>query len=690
MQKFKNNLFTFFVENLQPNSKYLIWPLLLLFFYALEIKFGLRYLIFIPGLICLAYLPGFLINKTLKITHKEKSVFLDLGFNIFSSISILAISQFIFQSHFSLNQNDQIYLIVAINFFIWLATLIYLFIFPMTFPQIKKVKKIKWIYWLVFFIPFIIFSITLFFDPYVDNADHYLTSIKYSIMLGENIRDYSRQFYVPFVSLLFFITDISLVWLYKIFLSLLFYISGVFWFYFCLKHIAKKEIAFLIYLLILGAAVIPIEVNIIRPQIMILIFMFPILVLLIEALINDNYKFSLTALFYSVVSLGFHELGFVLFLISLITNLIVFIKLIFINHKIKIKLKHIILALIIIYPYFIIFNPQSFFGSLIRMAKVVISKFPGFNWQWWFLDNYQTIDGVQLGWQGVYAGAYYLYNGILILLLALILAIGLRKKIKYFYAVPVLILIFIYFIFAELLPRFGYFFLPNRAWPFLILGVIIFIAWAFSFLKNYSFKILLTLRVILVSLILMGIGATFYLTINKMGTVYKEEMPALKFIDNNLPQKSIILTSQENINLFEFYSKNHYIAKIDFDLENKNLTKNIFYQKINGFNEDKYFNPVVIGIPEIIKNIITQKNGVVVGEEEIVTQAKKELILPAYFENKGSRYFFYSFAKNKGIGGQREHRKEKYNDASNYQFFKNYTGSDVAYKDANAIIIKVE
>lgn len=90
----------------------------------------------------------------------------------------------------------------------------------------------------------------------------------------------------------------------------------------------------------------------------------------------------------------------------------------------------------------------------------------------WFLDRYRNVDGSEVGWPGWTALFYYGYN----LGVALPLILGYLAWYRHPGGMawqgnwPGWLLLLGFFLIAEVFPRFGYAFLPDRAWLFLGIG----------------------------------------------------------------------------------------------------------------------------------------------------------------------------------------------------------------------------
>jgi len=667
--------------------KFLIIILAFLLLYFLENKLGIKYLILLPGIILTFYLPGFSANNILGILNNHQSKFFDFFLNIFTSIILVVVSQYFLINHFALNQYQQILFIFYLNLFFWFLYLIFGHK-EKSKPVGKKFTKFDW---LIFLIPFILFGITLLIDPFVENSDNYLTSIQNSILLGANIRSAYREFYIPFVALLHFISDVSLVWVYKVFISWLFYLSLGFLFDFIKNNIKNNKLGYLSYLLVIGASVIITEINIVRPQVLLLAFILPILFLNFYTLEQKNFKFGLLALFLSLGISGFHAIGLILVLISLISLTIISYQIVFIDKVFKINAKIIIKWLAIIFPYYYIIQPFRIISSFSPTIKLLVEHLrTDFHWQWWFLDNYKTIDGFQLGWKGIWAVNYYLYSGILLLILVILLGIIFKKQLKKTLPLlPVIIFSIIFFAFAEIMPRLGYFFFPNRAWSFLMLSLIILICGIFAQIKFDSKRSFNLAIVYLALVIFSGVAATLYLTKNTIGEIRWGEMAAIKFVSKEIPPQSIILSSQDNEDLFTYYS-NKTIARVKWDKKPIKVDKKALYRTVLNFNDIKYFHPIKLFIPEIKQHITTIKDGKITEDKELILQSKKQVLLAQSFISDASRYFFYSLIKNQGMATLRDYKNQNYNDTINNSFFKNYSGPDVIYNDGKVIIIKIK
>lgn len=140
----------------------------------------------------------------------------------------------------------------------------------------------------------------------------------------------------------------------------------------------------------------------------------------------------------------------------------------------------------------------------------------------------------------------------------------------------------VYFIILEVVPRLGFNFLPDRAFPHLALGLICISSISFQWLFN---KKNVHLKTLLILLILISISATIY--VNSLPTYHiisQKEIDAVKFI-NNEKGKSLVATQIANAPMiFQF-------GNFDFIEYDSNELKNLFLNLNSSetFNQLSYF-----------------------------------------------------------------------------------------------------
>ncbi len=672
--------------------------LLFLVGWLLDSYLGITFIRAMSGLVLLSFFPGYYFLRLVRFPLSEWRWYGQLSLALLSSMTLLAVIQFgtrhvvpfteASQSALSLLAPWILFTLVAIN--------------NAGSNDIQKIVSFlrewrqrltlgdQWKQHLILLTPLLIYIVTYLINPTVDNADGYLDTLTNAIKLQQNPAAYPRFFFVPVLGLYRFVTDLPLVFVFKTLLSVSFYLSYFMLFNYLEMIIKDRKYIWLAYLAVLAAPVIVTEVNIIRPQLMVMIYCLPIIILLIEGLRKNFPLYLVVATGFSLILTGFHELGSILVALSLFGLFYYIARRLLVHKDLTISAKQIILSLLFIYPYAKLYNLFELFLPTLNTARNVLSHIDTIQWRWWFIDNYTTIDGFNVGWPGIQAFHYYLYNGLLFLISSLLLfSAQLKNRHKMQTVLLSLPAVYaaIYFCFAEILPRLGIFYLPNRAWPHFMLGLIL--CFGLS-LAVYTGKGLLG-RLLVASLgfsIVVGTVASLYLTYDKVGTVFRGELGAAKFIRETLPENSVVVSTQPNYDLVKFYGNRQFAG---VDLRNTPVhfaDDHEFSEKLQTLiAKFEEVEPPYI-IPEQV-TVTQQFSGeTLLSTSRTITAPAKKVIPEAVIEPGDHVYFLYSFAKLRGLNAKRPYNQVIL-DKENLDYFLARRTKDIVYRDNNAVIIKI-
>ncbi len=177
------------------------------------------------------------------------------------------------------------------------------------------------------------------------------------------------------------------------------------------------------------------------------------------------------------------------------------------------------------------------------------------HFEWWFLDHYRNVDGIEVGWPGISGLFYYGYNLGLAFPLIFLYVLARKKSgaiwpwFRAAYWHIVFLVLFFFFI-AEVAPRFGIAYLPDRAWLFLAL--------LFSFGLPLALSGLVTakasfLRPALVSLFIVSVLAGTALTYAKQGWVTPPEVKAATFLRDQTPANALFLGQGSTKVMIRYY-----------------------------------------------------------------------------------------------------------------------------------------
>lgn len=518
-------------------------------------------------------------------------------------------------------------------------------------------------------------------SPLAQDADGFLTAINRSVLDGRVTVTF-RQLFVWYYAFSSTVMGTPPILLFRLLPPILYLISTLFLFDFANRNINTKSLRNLSYLALLIAPVLMIEANIIRPQVMMVIFALPILIMSQRAITERDVLLSAMAVIFGFVCTVFHELGVVLLALATLSLFITFCQLFFIEKVISIK--KIALSLVIIFPYLVIFKVDSYFGRVRETVTYALSLFHGFEWRWWFIDNYVSIDGHNLGWPGIMGFYYYAYNGLQLLALVTILFIVLvfLRKFEIFKLTLIpLFYLLIFLIVAEIMPRAGFFFLPNRAWVYIATTLLIILV---SIIKVYedSLKHSKTFIVAMIGLCIIGIGGILYVSQNNVSEIYREESGSVRYIKNS-PSNAIFISSQENRTIVALYGGRNYLQME----QNGIVDKQTFENKVEEILHNASLKVEKEIAPDEIEHVVLYRDGQMVSEFDRVISVKTIEVTQPLYTYTEPVYFYYSLRKSSSINATREYLKANL-DLLNKDKYINL-GYDPAYQDGSVIILRL-
>ncbi len=198
--------------------------------------------------------------------------------------------------------------------------------------------------------------------------------------------------------------------------------------------------------------------------------------------------------------------------------------------------------------------------DLQQLAKLFVVAIRRGPFEWWFIDHYRNVDGIEVGWPGISSAFYYGYNmGVFLLpllffaLLTLILARSFPRFRPQGTAITFLVLFFLFI--AEIAPRFSLAYLPDRAWLFLatLLAVLV-PALAYPALKKWG-KVGWAIMVIAA---VVSVGAGSAITYAKQGWVTSNEVHAAHYMRENLPADAIVIGPSSMQVMVKYYAGRRY------------------------------------------------------------------------------------------------------------------------------------
>ena len=630
--------------------------------------------------------PGYYISRCWKTKLPAATRFsLSVVFSIALFIILLSISK----GFISLTATDLSSVLILVNGGI---ALIYWQLFsrkqqPDTLPYSKTDLAIL-------FAPFVLFVINFCLSPVISEGDSYyfIDAAKKSFAAGSDVSPYiNRPGFIPFIGLLHVAGGETFVFIFRFILSALFYASILMLIDYIKKYSRNYSTNRWLYLLILAAPILTTEVDIARTQSLVFAFTLPVLILLSEFLTERKITYLLVATLLAVVGTRVHELSFTLLLTCTISlgvfGLRYFLEIP--NRKLAWKnlLKVIAIGAIVLFPYLKLLSTDPSFAFIRNSSTTIINNIIHPHWVWWFLSNY-TVDGNQVGWSGTQAILYYLNNGILLIGGGLLLFLATQKKIRWITTLPAVFFFGIYLSVAEILPRLGFIYYPNRAWPHLMIGFVFVIitlslnmTWRSTWIKNLTIAVLALC-------ILSGLIGWIRLTTDKGGFFTQKEIPLRNFVETEIPSNATILVAQSSNQAFIGLYTSLRTAYVPYTLQfvpNQPILKTIYTDQIKGVQTS-----VDPSVPYLKKTVILNQNGNELSEtSELLPQSSTPVVTPQPTPYVGPLYFYYSFARFDGYMGSRDWWKDV-NSIQNFDFFKNYPNSNVVYRDDSGIIIKLQ
>ncbi|MFA6423036.1 MAG: hypothetical protein WCW17_01135 [Patescibacteria group bacterium] len=652
------------LKKIYIKNKLLVIFTLVLVFYLISLATESNITMAIFGLPLLLYFPGKFIIEIIPPMSFKFGKFGKFSLSIIYSFCLACVLGLILQNSLEFNSGYQVTGFILLNIILFIINYLILrskFWRKTPFSS-KKISNRSytavWCDYTTIALFAVAILIIILLNPLAQNYDKYLAILKLSVSQNFNLLA-SRQIFISFTFLVSKISGLNISIVDRNIYDGLFFFSTLIFYDYLKRNLQSRLIISLSYLSFLIPPVILMQVDITIPQVVLVILTTPVLILAIESIKYKNTLAAITAFSISITAILFHQLSAVLVAIAVITLGINLWKLIFIDKKIL--WKHIILFSIITIACFVIFDLWNLFLPSVLILKSAYLSFANINWRWWFINRYLDIDGTIIMFSGINALFYYLYNGVLLLLLLAYLYCFIcikRIKIERYVLPPVLYLIF-FFVVAEVLPRIGLFFLPNRAWLHMMIPAVILSALFLEKIEITKLKIKF-IPIILIVFICTGYAGSLYLIKNNIKKVYREELPTANFIKNNTPVDSIILSSQDNLALVYIYGNRNY---------GQTTTDHII-------NKNEFVNLIDTELEELSKNI------------NKTIRPKLNKTIENISTINGSVYFLYSYRKLNILNNGKIDRQEV-DDSLNESTYRNFE-YPVVYSDKNAFLIKIK
>lgn len=429
-------------------------------------------------------------------------------------------------------------------------------------------------------------------------------------------------------------------------------------YFFLLNHDSKQKNSVILTLLPLTMPVIVMEILIPRPQSIILLLLPIILYFYYLAIKLRNHWLMFISLAVSFVTVLYHELG--LFLIVLIPFMLLRYFWSDIRRNPPFAIGLIVYGLIGLYPYL---ANTNVFGLLMRYATLGWNSLSQGYFRWWFISNYTNVDGNMIGWPGYSWILYYGYNLGLVVPLIFIWAIrhkhpiiSLRNYTGYY------IMILMFFVVAEILPRFGLAFLPDRAWLFFEIAFVpLLILIAAQLVRRKKW------RVAFVGLLVISVGSSFYVTYQKQGWITASEYSATQWINQTTEPNAIIAIQPGNNPLASYYMKREYYipsAKKEDVISSLNTVAGNPKLVRSDYNQLIVKKTALLGDLQVaVSGLVNASNQVsakvsqgrldVAVSEIIKIQSQIDVYSDEKFNQDQPVYFLYSSDKDRGLYAQR-------------------------------------
>jgi hypothetical protein len=404
-----------------------------------------------------------------------------------------------------------------------------------------------------------------YFYKFIPEGDGYLKIMEIKNVINGTSISIHRGLFTTALASMAIISKISLYTLFSVHLVYLQVFSIILAIHILLQ---SSKLPYLFrFLLLFSPFTIPVlnmEIDIVRPQSILIVFLFVYITLINYILKNSFHKNTLYWLLTtSIALLGI--LYHALFLIILLAH-IFFITSCTKKYFTRLNAtRFYFLPILASVPFLIIF-----LGWLLHSKIPVINIFyrlPSYiiheitnpsKWQLWFIDYYTT--EAELGWSGLIGTMkYYAYYTspliIFFALLTIVLLVKKKQKLKLSTLTATLLVLFaVPFVFAEVLPRMGFFYLPERMWLPIVISSILLVTILSKKILSLSSKYYLPFILFTYTLALIGTSGSIYVASQKKAYTSNDEYQVSQWIKKNTPQNSVFITQLGNSPMITFFA----------------------------------------------------------------------------------------------------------------------------------------
>ncbi len=490
---------------------------------------------------------------------------LSLLFFLMLSIFFFLYTPVVFFIHYLLNV-PLLTVLNALNLIILTLSIIFNILKPLTLPSYSfYLTKNSSLLLLAILLGSALHLLFFHFYKFIPEGDGYLKIMEIkNVINGAPISMHRGLFTTALAS----ISIVSKISLYTLFSVHLVYLQV-----FCIilaihTLLQSNKLSFSFRLLLLFAPfaspVLNMEIDIVRPQSILLIFLFVYVILIDYILKNYSHKstpYWLLTTSIALLGILYHAL-FLIILLAHTFFVASYVKKYFLQSK---TMRFYSLPILFSIPFLII-SLGWLLHSKIPVIKIFY-RLPSYiiheiatpsKWQLWFIDYYTT--ETELGWSGLIGTLkYYAYYTsplvIFFTLLTIILLVKKKQKFKLSILTTTLIVLFaVPFIFAEILPRMGFFYLPERMWLSIVISSILLVTILSKKIFSLSSKYYLPFILFAYTLVLIGVSGSVYVASQKKAYTSDDEYQASQWVKKNTPPNSMFITQLGNSPMITFFA----------------------------------------------------------------------------------------------------------------------------------------
>lgn len=410
-----------------------------------------------------------------------------------------------------------------------------------------------------------IVTVNFILYPLLPEGDGYAYLVKWDEIRADPslFTSETRGVFLVFVTIASQILQVDPYWIFKVLLPLSHITIILACYLFARNFITESRYLVLLSLSPLFFPIILQEMLISRPQSLFLIAFLPSIVIISEILNKkENIRqiyWLLTIVVIGVIGIKIHALFAILAFLGLVS-----ITLLLWREIVKRPVDSFLIAMgifLLLYPHLIKFRVIADVWHLIKLFAAYAKNS---TFEFWFIDHYRNVDGIEAGWPGFSALFYYAYNVGLLFPILFIWSL-VRKKIGTLRALfqtkywAVVFLLGFFFFIAEIAPRFQLAYLPDRAWLFMALLFTLILPVFITALKKSGSRFFSAVTIASLVSISAGSGLTYA----KQGWVTPDEVKAARFIRTQTPENAIFFGQGSTRVMIRYYGKREFTRPND-------------------------------------------------------------------------------------------------------------------------------